>query len=81
MSEFFRTAMGRKLIDGDIPNLVKVLERIAIQMEKSNKLEERKFVLEERIQKLTIKESSKHSSLQAPDLKPKYNARQSKPSK
>jgi len=61
MSEFFRTAMGRKLIDGDIPNLVKVLERIAIQMEKSNKLEEKKFVLEERIQKLTIKESNKNA--------------------
>ena len=26
--------MGRKLIDGDIPKLVHVLERIAIQMEK-----------------------------------------------
>lgn len=60
MSEFFRTAMGRKLIDGDIPNLVKVLERIAIQMEKSNKLEEKRFVLEERIQKITIKESNKN---------------------
>jgi len=58
MSEFFRTAMGRKLIDGDIPNLVKVLERIAIQMEKKNKLEEKKFILEERIQKLTIREST-----------------------
>ena len=58
MSEFFRTAMGRKLIDGDIPNLVKVLERIAIQMEKKNKLEEKKFILEERIQILTIREST-----------------------
>ncbi len=60
MSEFFRTQMGRKLIDGDIPNLVKVLERIAIQMERSNKLEEKKFLLEERIQKLTIKEANKN---------------------
>jgi len=61
MSEFFRTQMGRKLIDGDIPNLVKVLERIAIQLEKKNKLEEKKFILEERIQKLTIKESNKNA--------------------
>ena len=60
MSEFFRTQMGRKLIDGDIPNLVKVLERIAIQMERSNKLEEKKFLLEERIQMLTIKEANKN---------------------
>ena len=57
MSEFFRTQMGRKLIDGDIPKLVKVLERIAIQMEKKNKLEEKRFILEEKLQKLSIKES------------------------
>jgi hypothetical protein len=53
--------MGRKLIDGDIPKLVNVLERIANQLEKKNKLEEKKFVLEERIQKLTIKESNKNA--------------------
>ena len=60
MSEFFRTAMGRKLIDGDIPNLVNVLERIATQLERKNKLEEQKFILEEKIQRLTIKESNKN---------------------
>tara|TARA_R110000803_G_scaffold55366_1_gene112287 strand:+ start:587 stop:772 length:186 start_codon:yes stop_codon:yes gene_type:complete len=60
MSEFFRTAMGRKLIDGDIPNLVNVLERIATQLERKNKLEEKKFILEEKIQRLTIKESNKN---------------------
>ena len=38
MSEFFRTQMGRKLIDGDIPKLVNVLERIAVQLERKNKL-------------------------------------------
>ena len=57
MSEFFRTQMGRKLIDGDIPKLVNVLERIANQMEKKNKLEEKKFILEDKIQKLSIRES------------------------
>ena len=60
MSEFFRTQMGRKLIDGDIPKLVNVLERIAVQLERKNKLEEKKFVLEERVQKLTIKEANKN---------------------
>ncbi len=60
MSEFFRTQMGRKLLDGDIPKLVNVLERIAIQLERKNKLEERKFILEERVQKLTIKEANKN---------------------
>ena len=60
MSEFFRTQMGRKLIDGDIPKLVNVLERIAVQLERKNKLDEKKFVLEERVQKLTIKEANKN---------------------
>jgi hypothetical protein len=60
MSEFFRTQMGRKLIDGDIPKLVNVLERIAVQLERKNKLEEKRFVLEERVQKLTIKEANKN---------------------
>ena len=60
MSEFFRTAMGRKMIDKDIPKLVNVLERIAIQLEQKNKLEEKKFILEEKIQRLTIKESNKN---------------------
>jgi hypothetical protein len=49
------------MIDKDIPKLVNVLERIAIQLEQKNKLEEKKFVLEERIQKLTIKESNKNA--------------------
>ena len=57
MSEFFRTAMGRKFYDADMPQLVKVLEKIATQMENKNKLEEKRFVLEERIQKLSIRES------------------------
>jgi len=61
MSEFFRTQMGRKLLDGDIPKLVNVLERIAVQLERKNKLEEKRFVLEERVQKLTIKEANKNA--------------------
>jgi hypothetical protein len=57
MSEFFRTQMGRKFYDADIPQLVKVLEKIASQMDKKNKLEEKRFILEEKVQKLSIRES------------------------
>ena len=60
MSEFFRTGMGPKFYEADVPKLVSVLERIATQMERKNKLEEKKFILEERIQKLTIKEANKN---------------------
>jgi hypothetical protein len=61
MSEFFRTAMGRKFFDADMPSLVKVLEKIATQMENKNKLEEKRFILENKIQKLSIKESRSRS--------------------
>ena len=57
MSEFFRTQMGRKFYDADIPQLVKVLEKISNQMEQKNKLEEKRFMLEEKVQKLSIRES------------------------
>jgi hypothetical protein len=56
MSEFFRTSMGRKYYESDIPKLTKVLERIADQMELSNKIEEKKFRLDEKIKKLQIKD-------------------------
>ena len=58
MSEFFRSQMGRKLLDGDIPKLVNVLERIAIQLEKKNVLEEKRFRLDEKLRKLQIKETN-----------------------
>jgi len=60
MSEFLRTTVGRKLLEKDIPKLTSVLERIANQMEIANKLDEKKFVLEEKIQRLTIKEANQN---------------------
>lgn len=56
MSEFFRTSMGRKYYESDIPKLTSVLERIANQMELSNKIEEKKFRLDEKIKRLQIKD-------------------------
>ena len=56
MSDFFRTSMGRKFYEADIPKLTTVLERIANQMEIANKLEEKKFKLNEKLAKLQIKD-------------------------
>lgn len=56
MENFFRTQMGKKLIEGDVPKLVKVLERIADQLETANIRENKKFVLNEKLSKLKIKE-------------------------
>ena len=61
MSEFYRSQMGRKFYDTDAPRLVKVLERIAMQMEKQNILEEKKFKLEEKLQKLSLREAKDKS--------------------
>jgi hypothetical protein len=42
MDNFFRTQMGKKLVESDVPKLVKVLERIADQMETANIRENKK---------------------------------------
>ena len=60
MSEFLRTGMGRKLLEKDIPKLTSVLERIANQLEIANKLDERKFSLEEKLHKIAIKEANQN---------------------
>ena len=61
MSEFSRTRMGRNFYESDIPKLASVLERIAIQMEKANLLEEKKFKLDEKLQKFALREAKDKS--------------------
>jgi len=56
MSDFFRTVMGRKFYEADVPKLTNALERIANQMEIANKLEEKKMLLNEKLAKLQMKE-------------------------
>ena len=56
MSEFYRTSMGRKFYESDLPRLISVLEKIANKMEESNKLDEKKFKLEEKLIKRQLKE-------------------------
>ena len=46
MAEFYRTVMGRKFYEKDLPSLTLALERIAKQMELQNIREEKKFKLE-----------------------------------
>jgi len=62
MSDFYRTTMGRKFYEADLPRLIEVLEKIGKQMESANQLQEKKFKLEEKLTRLQIKnlnESSK----------------------
>lgn len=56
MNEFHKTPMGRKFYDSDLPRLISVLEKIATKMEESNKLDEKRFRLDEKIIKRQFKE-------------------------
>lgn len=55
MNDFYRTPMGRKYYESDLPRLIEALEKIGKHMQDSNRLEEKKFKLEEKLNKLKIK--------------------------
>lgn len=56
MDNFVRTQLGRKFFETDVNKLIKVLERIATQMELQNVREDKKFKLEEKLFKRQMKE-------------------------
>jgi hypothetical protein len=56
MNDFHKTAMGRKFYDNDIPKLISALEKIANKLDESNKLEEKKFKLEEKLIRHKLKD-------------------------
>jgi hypothetical protein len=56
MNEFYKTAMGRKFYETDVPKLINVLEKIASKLDESNKLEEKRFKLEEKLLRGQIKD-------------------------
>jgi|TARA_R100001509_G_scaffold123310_1_gene77060 hypothetical protein len=58
MKEFYRTAAGRRFFESDIPALVEALQKISIQLEKANELGEKKRRVEEKLQKLQIREAN-----------------------
>ena len=57
MKEFYRTAAGRRFFESDIPALIEALQKISNQLERSNELGEKKRRVEEKVQKLQIRES------------------------
>ena len=56
MDNFARTQMGKKFFETDVNKLIKVLERIANQMELQNVREDKKFKLEEKLFRKQMKE-------------------------
>jgi hypothetical protein len=57
MKDFYRTAAGRRFFESDIPALIEALQKISNQLERSNELREKKRRVEEKVQKLQIRES------------------------
>ena len=57
MKDFYRTAAGRRFFESDIPALIEALQKISTQLERSNELGEKKRRVEEKVQKLQIRES------------------------
>jgi hypothetical protein len=54
--------MGRKFYESDLPNLIAVLEKIANKMDESNKLDEKRFMLEEKLMKRQLRELNENSN-------------------
>lgn len=64
MNDFHKTVMGQKFYTADLPRLITVLEKIATKMDESNKLEEKRFKLEEKLMKHQLKELNESTSEQ-----------------
>jgi hypothetical protein len=62
MDNFARTQMGRKFFENDMTKLIKVLERIANQMELQNVREDKKFKLEEKVLRRQMKELNENAA-------------------
>ena len=56
MSDFFKTRMGHKFYEADIPRLTVALERIAGLLESLNTREDKKWKLEEKLKRAELKQ-------------------------
>jgi len=56
MNDFYKSSMGRKFYETDMPKLINVLEKIASKMDEANRLEERRFKLEEKLLRGQLKD-------------------------
>jgi hypothetical protein len=55
MPEFFKTRMGHKFYDTDIPRLTLALEKIGHLLETLNEREDKKWSLEEKLKRVELK--------------------------
>ena len=67
MNDFHRTPMGRKFYESDLPNLITVLEKIANRMDESNKLDEKRYRLEEKLMKRQLRELNENAKVDQVD--------------
>ena len=54
MNDFYKTIMAKKFFEADMPELVKSLSFLTLELKKLNEREEKKFKLDERLKRLQI---------------------------
>ena len=77
MNDFYRTPMGRKFYESDLPNLITALEKIANRMDESNKLDEKRYKLEEKLMKRQLRELNENTEVdpnKVIKVKPRFRA-------
>jgi len=57
MKDFYRTAVGKKFFDVDIPTFITALKDIAESLKQLNLREEKKVKLDEKLKKIQIREA------------------------
>jgi len=63
MNDFYKTIMAKKFFEADMPELVKSLSFLTLELKKLNEREDKKFKLDERLKRLQIKEYNKNENL------------------
>ena len=56
MSEFYKTSMGHKFYEADVPRLSRALEKIAGLLESLNEREDKKWKLDEKLKRAELKQ-------------------------
>lgn len=78
MNEFHRTPMGRKFYESDLPKLINALEKISSKLEEANKLNEKRYKLEERLMRYQLKELNEKINIESNNFSNAASIRKSK---
>lgn len=72
MLQLHETMYGKKLLEGDIPNIVQSLQKISRELEDSNQLKEAELKLKEKEMKLKERELEQREAFVKAFIKSQY---------